>query len=123
MACTMFQDIKIVLIDATGLGKDALHIYVSLAVFFGSCLWFGWRAWNVGPRLMVAVDAILGELWDISDSLKYDAAIEPASHIKDLVNTMLVPTIIMAVARYTPLFRRRREDTDGGLTVQPVEEN
>ncbi|NTZ43087.1 hypothetical protein G7A66_08285 [Altererythrobacter sp. SALINAS58] len=44
MALAMFQDIKIVLIDGTGLGKDALHIYVSLAVFFGSSLWFGWRA-------------------------------------------------------------------------------
>lgn len=112
MALAMFQDIKIVLIDGTGLGKDALHIYVSLAVFFGSCLWFGWRAWNIGPLLMVAAAAILGELWDISDSFKYDAAIDPAGHVKDLVNTMLVPTIITLVARYSPLFRRSNEDTD-----------
>ncbi|NTZ43086.1 hypothetical protein G7A66_08280 [Altererythrobacter sp. SALINAS58] len=58
---------------------------------------------------MVIAAAILGELWDISDSFKYDAAINPAGHVKDLINTMLVPTIITLVARYTPLFRRRSE--------------
>ena len=36
-----YQQAKIALVDATGLSRDALHIYVALVVFFGGCLLFG----------------------------------------------------------------------------------
>ncbi len=40
---TEFEAFKIFLVDHTGLAKDALHIYVSLAVYLGSCLIFRWK--------------------------------------------------------------------------------
>jgi hypothetical protein len=37
---SVFQETKILLVDTLGLSKDALHIYVSLIVFFGTAAIF-----------------------------------------------------------------------------------
>lgn len=39
-----FQSFKMVLVEHTDLAMDALTIYVTQGVFFGSCLLFGWKA-------------------------------------------------------------------------------
>jgi len=54
-----------------GLAKDALHISVALALFFGGCAVFGWRVGDWKPLALVTVAAIAGELWDLRDSIVY----------------------------------------------------
>ncbi|WP_114520096.1 hypothetical protein [Altererythrobacter sp. ZODW24] len=101
------QAVKTVLVDNLDLTKDALHIYVALIVFFGCCLLFKWKAHQWKPWLAVLAVAAIGEAWDIRDNWVYDRPIVLAWNFKDLWNTMLAPTIIMLLARYTRVFRKR----------------
>lgn len=103
----MFQETKSALVDLTMLAKDALHIYVALIVFFGCCLLFRWKAWQIKPLLAVFAAALAGEMWDLRDGLTSDTAIDLTSNAKDVVNTLIVPAIIMLTARYTRLYKGR----------------
>ena len=101
------QQTKLFLVEHLALAKDALHIYVALAVFLGACLVFRWKAAQWKPWLAVLAAALLGEAWDLRDSLVYDTPIALANNWKDVWNTMLVPTVLMLAARYTRVFGRR----------------
>lgn len=101
---TAFQSFKTLLVDHTHLAKDALHIYVALGVFFGSCLLFGWKARHWRPWLLVLVAALLGEAWDLAEASDSNDPVDKAGHIKDVWNTLLVPTVLMVLARFSTVF-------------------
>ncbi len=100
------QQTKLFLMEHVGLAKDALHIYVALIVFFGSCLLFGWKAGQWKPWIAVLAAALIGEAWDLRDSIVYGTRIYPAENWKDIWNTLAVPTILMLAARHTKVFAR-----------------
>lgn len=99
-----FQQAKIALVDFTGLERDALHIYVSLAVFFGACLIFRWKAWQVKPWLMVLLAALTGEVLDLCYQASTDMPLLWGESAKDIANTAMVPAIIVLAARFSGLF-------------------
>lgn len=102
-----FQAAKLWLVDSTGLAKDALHIHIALALFFGSALLLRWplRSWK--PWLVVLAAAIVGEAWDIWDSIAEGHRILPAANWQDVWNAMIWPTAIVLLARTTKLFQTR----------------
>ena len=100
-----YQQAKIALVDATGLSRDALHIYVALVVFFGGCLLFGWKARQWRPLLLVLAAAIAGEALDIRDTLAAGRPAEWLDTAKDIVNTLIMPTTILLTARLSGIFR------------------
>jgi hypothetical protein len=116
---TAFQQAKLYLSAHVHLAKDALHIYVALILFFGSMLIFGWRAGQWKPWLVVLAAALLGEAWDIYDTLRYERIVYWAANWKDIWNTLFWPTAIVLLARFTPVFRKgdrgRCPDTRSGL--------
>ena len=105
---SVFQHAKLLLVDISHLAKDALHIYVALLVFFGSCLQFRWKASQIKPLLLVLVAALAGEAWDLRDQIVYGDPFEPDGHLKDVINTLAVPTIVFLLARYSAVFRGKR---------------
>lgn len=100
------QQSKMYLVGHLGLAKDALHIYVALTVFLGSCLLFKWKAAQWKPWAAVLAVALLGEAWDLRDSLVYHTPIKLWANWKDVWNAMLAPTLLMLAARHTRVFRR-----------------
>ena len=102
-----FQSLKLFLVGHLHLAKDALHIYVAVIAFLASCLLFGWRASHWKPLLVVLGLAIVGELWDFRDQLRFGDPVAPAAHLKDVLNTLAVPTLIWMAARYSEIFRER----------------
>jgi hypothetical protein len=98
------QSAKLWLVGHLDLAKDALHIYVGLTLFFGCALLFRWplRSWK--PWLVVLAAALLGEAWDLRDSLAYHTRIELAANLKDVVNTLFWPSVILLLARTTKMF-------------------
>ncbi len=94
------QSAKLVLMDATGLAKDALHIHVGLIVFFAAALIFRWplRSWRPWAA------ALAGEAWDLWESLSEGRRILLWANWKDVWNTMLWPSAILLLARGTRLF-------------------
>lgn len=100
------QQTKLFIVQNLGLAKDALHIYVAVIVFVGSCLLFRWKATQWKPWCLVLAAALLGEAWDLRDSLVYGTPVRLAANVHDVWNTMLVPTALLLAARYTQVFRR-----------------
>ena len=61
---SLLQQVKMVIIEYTHLAKDALHIYVALAIMLGACFAFGWKVRQWRPWLLVLAVALAGEYWD-----------------------------------------------------------
>jgi hypothetical protein len=101
------QSTKLALIGWTGLSKDALHIYVALALFFGSALLFRWPLKSWKPWAVVLAAALAGEAWDLRDRIMSKVPLEFAGNWHDIWNTMFWPTAIMLLARGTQLMNQR----------------
>ena len=103
---SVLQEAKLILVEAMDLGKDALHIYVGLTVFFASAALFRWRVRDWRPLLAVLIVALAGEAWDLIDSFAEGQRPVYARNWKDVWNTMFWPSAIFLLARYTRLLRR-----------------
>jgi hypothetical protein len=99
------QSVKMWFVHHVDLAKDALHIYVALTLFFGCALLFRWplRSWK--PWLVVLAAAVIGEIWDLRDSLVYHTRILPWGNLKDILNTIFWPSVMLVLARRTALFQ------------------
>ena len=106
IAPSPLQASKLWLVHHVGLAKDALHIYVALALFFGSAALFGWRLSGWRPWILVLVAALAGEAWDIRDSIVYRTRLILGANVHDFWNTLFWPTVIMLLARHTRLLKR-----------------
>jgi hypothetical protein len=103
---SLLQKAKLYLVTHLHLAKDALHIYVALALLFGSAALLRWPLRSGRPWLLVLLAALLGEAWDLRDSIAYGTRVDLAANWKDLWNTMFWPTVITALARWTNLLKR-----------------
>lgn len=101
------QEAKWFLIGATGLSKDALHIYVGLGVLFAAALPGRWRVGDWQPLVAVLLVAMAGELWDLLDNIRTNVPMQWQGHVKDILNTLFWPAALTLLAR-TRLFRRGR---------------
>ena len=100
---SLLQGTKLLLIGQLGLSKDALHVYVALTLFLGSTLLFRWRLSGWRPWLLVIVAALIGEAWDLRDSLVHDTPVRLAANWHDVWNTAFWPTVLMLLARWRRL--------------------
>ncbi|MCW3848199.1 hypothetical protein OF829_13210 [Sphingomonas sp. LB-2] len=107
---TWLQQAKHWLIGAAGLEKDALHIYLALALLFGSVWLFRWplRSWK--PQALVFAVALIGEAWDLRDGMMTSVPLGQAIpwSVHDIWNTMFWPLAIMLMARFTTIFHASR---------------
>ena len=97
---SLFEARKGSLIDATGLDKDALHIYVGLTLFL--IIRLGWRGrggW-VAAWLAVLAMACGGEWLDMTAEMERSAIQPDAAHWHDIWNTMFWPTVLLLVGRW-----------------------
>ena len=102
---SLLQEAKWLLMGATGLSKDALHIYVGLGVLFAAALPGRWRIGDWQPLAAVLLVALAGELWDLIDNIRTGAPMQWRGHAKDILNTFFWPAALTLLAR-TRLFRR-----------------
>ncbi|RJF90655.1 hypothetical protein [Sphingomonas cavernae] len=100
------QQAKLFIVMHFDLAKDALHIYVGLAVFFSVAAIFRVSLKDWRPLLAVLIVALAGELWDIVDTLGEGRSPEWSANWKDVWNTMFWPAAIMLIARHTRLLKR-----------------
>ena len=96
----LYQQFKIVVIDGSGLGKDALHIYVGMAVYLTvrialrRPIWMAWAA--------VLLAALAGEWLDIQGEYLRGRLAPEAGHWHDIWNTAFWPTALAVVERWWP---------------------
>lgn len=95
-----FQAWKVDVIQATGLARDALHIYFGLTIFlvarfiFGDRDWSGQLAW-----LFVFFFAVLGEVLDYTGEDGIVGLLSTEGHLHDIVNTLFWPTVLLLLGR------------------------
>ena len=100
------QQTKFFIVNHVHLAKDALHIYVALVLFLGSAALFRWPLKSWRPWLLVLIAALIGEAWDLRDSLVYHTRIELGGNLKDILNTIFWPTVLVLLARGTRVLKR-----------------
>jgi len=115
MILTTTQAIKTTIIVATGLSRDALHIYLGLAVLLLSMALLRRPLRSLTPWAMVLLVAILGELLDMRDDFVVYGHWRWDASVHDVLNTLFWPSVLMLLARYSlffsayrPLAKRRR---------------
>ncbi len=110
-----FETIKLVVVNATGLAKDALHIYVGISVYI-LCLFILRPVFKrQGIRSFIAIIivtgvALLGEYLDNRHTLVASGMIglskeQIMASIHDLINTCLLSYILFALMNWTTIFQ------------------
>jgi hypothetical protein len=95
-----FQRLKLDIIDATGLAKDALHIYAGLAVFIAvRLLWRRRGGWLIA-WVVVLVTACGVEYIDLLNEEARGDYQPDGAHWHDIWNTMFWPTVLLLVGRW-----------------------
>jgi hypothetical protein len=97
------ENIKLAIVELTGLSKDTLHVYVGLGVFFAVAAVSPKRLRSVIPLSAVFAVAFAGELLDIVDKSQW--RLLESAH--DLLNTLFWPSAIWLLARSDILFITR----------------
>jgi len=88
----------------TGLSEDALHIYAALAVQFAAAFLFRRRIGDVLPLAIVALVLLVNEYLDITLPGHPIEQWQVDGGVRDLWNTMLLPTLLFLLARAAPDF-------------------
>src|SRR5690349_10574907 len=89
-----FQHFKIWLSHAVGLPKDALHVYVGLAIFLLAAILFRRSLGARLPILAVIGAALAGEIWDVVETNAAGQRIIWAASWHDLWNTCFWPLVL-----------------------------
>ena len=115
----MYNDIKTLLSETLGITKDALHIHIGLAIFFGAALLFRRSLASWLPWLALLAFELVNELMDVfywnGRGIGFDLGDSP----KDVINTMFWPRVVLLVARWAR--RRGGATTEAGSSVAAAE--
>jgi hypothetical protein len=102
-----FQQAKIALVQLLGLPKDALHIYVGLAIFLAAAALLRRPLGSWAPIGAVVAAALIGETWDLIETHSIGARPHYDRNWHDVWNTCFWPAILFLLARYTRVLSRR----------------
>ena len=98
-------EIKIWLESASGLDRDALHIYGAIIIQLFFALFFRRSLASPWPWLFVISAELANEYFDNYASLSTTGHITDAGlaeSIKDIWNTMILPTFLLLAANFVP---------------------
>ncbi|MBN9317264.1 MAG: hypothetical protein J0I99_16090 [Devosia sp.] len=101
----MYNALKTELSELLGITKDALHIHIGLAIFLGVALVFRRSLASWIPWLALLAFELANELMDIFHLHKGAIGFEMGDSLKDILNTMFWPTVVLIAARW----QRRRQ--------------
>lgn len=95
------------------LDRDSLHIHVSVLAYLLACFVLRAKAFDLRPWFAVLALAVFGEYVDAQKLLSWGVENYPDEatlwkfHGKDMINTMIAPTILWLAARFTRVFEKR----------------
>ena len=87
---------------ATGLHEDALHVYAAVLVQLVAAALLRRPIAHPLPWLIVLAVLAVNEAMDLREPGKAIEQWQIAGGLRDLLNTMALPTLLLLVARYVP---------------------
>lgn len=108
METTAVQSLKLLVIQATGLSRDALHVYLGMLVFLLSAAILRKRIGSPAPWVAATVAACALEALDARDDMQLFGHWRIGASAHDIVNTMFWPTVLFLIARYSRMFHKGR---------------
>ena len=116
-----FTAFKMNIIEATGLAKDALHIYVGIGVYLLCLMLLRPIFKKQGIRSFVALVivtciALLGEYLDNRETIESLGLMglsreQITASIRDLINTCMLSYVLYALNKWTTIFRPTNKPT------------
>ncbi|MDR2549611.1 MAG: hypothetical protein LBD10_05345 [Desulfobulbus sp.] len=100
METSAFQSLKLAVVSATGLSKDALHVYVGLAVFLATSVALRKPLRSAVPWLAAIAVALAGEALDMRDDIASFGHWRWAASMHDILNTLFWPTVLLLLAKF-----------------------
>lgn len=94
MKTSLYQSLKLEIVELVYLSRDAIHIHVGLAVFFISILLMSRKKITIKCLFPVLFVAISMELLDLYDDQRYLGYFRFNNSLHDLINTLIWPMII-----------------------------
>jgi hypothetical protein len=94
--------IKVWLETASGLNMDALHVHAGLLVQLGAALILRRSLKSPLPWLVVPIAILANEIYDLTYEIWPTRGAQIGQSIKDIWNTMLVPTLLLVTAWIAP---------------------
>ena len=100
---------------ASGLNMDALHVHAGVALQLLFALILRRPLSSPWPWLGVAALEAANEVYDYNWEVWPDRSVQLAEGVKDLWNTLLLPTALLILCRYAPrLFVATASGSDAG---------
>lgn len=90
------------IVGITDLDRDALHIYAGVGIQIATALLARRKLGDWVPWLVVLLVALLIEAGDVTTEHWHSLALQLGKSVHDVVNTMILPTALMFVARRWP---------------------
>ncbi|WP_417696616.1 hypothetical protein [Pseudomonas sp.] len=100
MDASALQSLKLGIIAATGLTRDALHIYVGLALLIAASYITRKPLGSFSSWLVVLAGASLIELSDLMDDKASLGYLRWAASLHDIANTLFWPTVLVVIYRF-----------------------
>lgn len=94
---------------ASGLHMDALHVYAGILCHFAAALVLRRSLRSVWPWLAVAIAVTANEIYDLQLDLWPNWDDQLREGFKDFWNTLLLPSLVLLSARFTPWLVTGRE--------------
>ena len=113
-----WYQVKMVAIELTGVSRDALHILGGVGAQLVVAALLRRSVSSPIPWLAVLAAELANEAFDLSRESWPDRSMWPGS-VKDVLVTMLVPTVLLLLARYAPGLLSRRSAAPAPETASP----
>lgn len=112
MGTSFFQALKLDVVSATGLSKDALHLYAGLSLFV-ALSWLFRKSQNLFvPWLAILVVALGAEVLDRRDDISSLGHWRWKASVHDILNTLFWPTVLVILLTWTSTFGTRKSSDD-----------
>ncbi|HEX5184905.1 MAG TPA: hypothetical protein VFW19_17335 [Allosphingosinicella sp.] len=106
-----WHHIKLWVEHAVGLNMDAIHVYAGLFLQLGAAIVLRKSLKSPWPWLVVAGVEFANEVYDYTYEVWPDRDIQFAEGLRDMWNTMVLPTMLLLLARYAPHLLVGRAET------------
>lgn len=114
-----YAAIKLAIEQYSGLEKDALHVHAALLLYLIAMLIFRQTRRSRIPWLFVLFIELANEALDLRRHYLAHGSLAWDESLKDMWNTMLWPTVLLFIGRYTTLFQRKTRQEEAE-TQQPA---